>query len=127
MLKVSQLNQYDEVAQRINRLLHEAAQRGHIAIPKAQEPAVPRPPANGSNGRKTGGEDTLEAVVCEYLTPRDVAAVLNLSTDTVYTMLREGELPAIRLGAGKRQVWRIPLIEFREYLTAIRTGPEFKR
>jgi excisionase family DNA binding protein len=124
MLKVSQLNQYDEVAQRINRLLHEAAQRGHVEIARTEKTL----PAGGTLAVRVSEESAASLpVTCEYLTPREVAAVLSLSTDTVYTMLREGELPAIRLGAGKRQVWRIPLIEFREYLTAIRTGPELRR
>ena len=64
-------------------------------------------------------------IACEFLTPRELALLLNLSTDMVYNLLREGELPAIRLGTGKRQVWRIPSEEFRRYLDSIRTGPRF--
>jgi excisionase family DNA binding protein len=64
--------------------------------------------------------------VCEYLTPRELAVMLNLSTDMVYSLLREGELPAIRLGTGKRQVWRIPNDDFRRYLDTIRSGPKFE-
>jgi excisionase family DNA binding protein len=71
------------------------------------------------------GNGALLAVACEFLTPRDLAVILNLSTDMVYSLLREGELPAIRLGTGKRQVWRIPQDEFRRYLDTIRTGPRF--
>lgn len=119
-MKVGQVNQYDEVAQRINRLLHEAAQKGHVEI------APSRPLVSNASDQLRSEDFTAQPLACEYLTPREVASKLNLSTDTVYTMLREGELPAIRLGAGKRQVWRIPVLEFRRYLDAIRTGPELR-
>jgi excisionase family DNA binding protein len=112
-------SQYEEVSQRINRLLQEAAQRGHIQSTR-----------QSSGGTKSADPDQQEHASVgrgvsqtAFLTPREVAGMLNLSTDTVYTMLREGELPAIRLGAGKRQVWRIPLIELRRFLDAKRTGP----
>jgi excisionase family DNA binding protein len=71
------------------------------------------------------GNSALPDIGCEYFTPRDLAVILNLSTDMVYSMLREGELPAIRLGTGKRQVWRVPQRDFRLYLDSIRTGPKF--
>jgi excisionase family DNA binding protein len=66
----------------------------------------------------------LLEVSCEYYTPIDVATILNLSPDMVYDLLREGLLPAIRLGSGRRQLWRIPIRDFRCYLESIRTGPE---
>ena len=65
-------------------------------------------------------------VSCEYYTPLDVATILNLSPDMVYDLLREGLLPAIRLGSGRRQLWRIPIRDFRRYLEATRTGPEIE-
>jgi excisionase family DNA binding protein len=65
----------------------------------------------------------LLEVACEYYTPIDVATILNLSPDMVYDLLREGLLPAIRLGSGRRQLWRIPVRAFREHLEVIRTGP----
>jgi excisionase family DNA binding protein len=64
-------------------------------------------------------------VVCEFYTPKDVAVRLNLSTDMVYTMLREEQLPAVRLGTGKRQLWRIPIADFEKFLKSVRTGPRF--
>ncbi len=75
--------------------------------------------AKGEGG--VGGK--LVEVSCEYYTPNDVATILNLSPDMVYDLLREGLLPAIRLGSGRRQLWRIPIRDFREYLQAIRSGP----
>lgn len=46
---------------------------------------------------------------CEFYTPKEVAQVLNLSTDLVYDLLRDGKMPAVKLGTGKRMVWRIPI------------------
>lgn len=74
--------------------------------------------AKGEGG--AGGK--LVEVACEYYTPNDVATILNLSPDMVYDLLREGMLPAIRLGSGRRQLWRIPIRDFRLYLESIRTG-----
>ena len=62
-------------------------------------------------------------VQVEYYTPKEVSIILNVSTDTVYDMLREEQLPAIRLGTGKRQQWRIPIKEFRAFLASLLTGP----
>jgi excisionase family DNA binding protein len=53
--------------------------------------------------------DPQAAVRCEFYTPKEVAQVLNLSTDLVYDLLRDGKLPAVKLGTGKRMVWRIPI------------------
>lgn len=55
-------------------------------------------------------------VQCEFYTPREVAKVLNLSTDLVYGLLREGTMPAIKLGNGKRMIWRIPKAGFVDYI-----------
>lgn len=64
-------------------------------------------------------------VACGYYTPKEIATILNLSIDMVYDLLREGRLPAIRLGAGKRQMWRIPKEEFEIYIQNARSGPSF--
>ena len=72
--------------------------------------------------RKAGGD-----VSCEYFTPQQVAVRLNLSIDMVYDLLREGQVPAIRIGSGKRQLWRIPCVEFEEYLAMIRVGQPQQR
>lgn len=44
----------------------------------------------------------------EYLTPGEYAKVMRITRQTVYSLLRSGELPAVRLG----QQWRIPNPEF---------------
>ena len=62
---------------------------------------------------KTKGTSLIQ---CEYYTPREVATVLNLSTDLVYDLLRDGRMPAVKLGTGKRMIWRIPKSGFAEYI-----------
>jgi excisionase family DNA binding protein len=39
-----------------------------------------------------------------FLTPRDVATLLNVSESQVYALMRSGDLPAIKIGG--RGVWR---------------------
>jgi len=73
--------------------------------------------------RQKAGRD----VSCEYFTPQEVAVRLKLSIDMVYDLLREGQIPAIRIGRGKRQLWRIPQEEFEEYLAMIRVGQPQER
>jgi len=70
------------------------------------------------------GEEPQE-VVCEYYTPKEVATILNLSMDVVYDLLRDGKMPAINLGTGKRRLWRIPKHEFVEYITSVHRLPEY--
>ena len=74
---------------------------------------------------KEDGNPAASEITCEYYTPKDVAVRLNLSTDMVYTMLREEQLPAVKLGTGKRQLWRIPIADFELFLESVRTGPRF--
>ena len=74
----------------------------------------------GKSTDKSPGE-----VACEYYTPKEVATILNLSKDMVYDMLREGRMPAIKLGTGKRLTWRIPKEDFDVYLKSIRSGPSY--
>lgn len=50
----------------------------------------------------------------DFLTPDDVAEFLVMSKAGVYRWLKDGTLPAYRLG----KVWRIPLVDFKEWLRA---------
>lgn len=45
-----------------------------------------------------------------FLTPREAAAVLRLSLQTVYRHLEAGEIPSVRVG----KTYRIPRAEFEE-------------
>jgi excisionase family DNA binding protein len=47
--------------------------------------------------------------------PEEVAKVLNVSTRTIYSMLRLGRLPASRVG----DLWRISEENLREFLTGL--------
>gem|GEM_PF-2516136 len=64
-------------------------------------------------------------VGCGFYTPKEVATILNLSLDMVYDLLRDGKMPAIRLGSGRRPTWRIPKDGFEIYLKSLRTGPGY--
>ena len=64
-------------------------------------------------------------VGCGFYTPKEVATILNLSLDMVYDLLRDGRMPAIRLGTGRRPTWRIPKDGFEVYLRSLRTGPGY--
>lgn len=46
---------------------------------------------------------------CSFLSVRETAAVLGMSTDATYDALHRGELPSIRVG----KTFRIPVAELR--------------
>lgn len=52
----------------------------------------------------------------ELYTPDEAASILKLSAYTVRRLLREGQLPGIKIGAG--QLWRIRKDQLEAYLTA---------
>jgi len=47
-----------------------------------------------------------------------VAALLSVSESTVYRMTSSNELPSLRLGKGKHQAIRVPLLGLNEWLAA---------
>lgn len=49
-----------------------------------------------------------------FLTLADVAKILNISTAQVYTLVRSGELPAIKIGA--RGQWRVETSVIEQYI-----------
>jgi len=49
-----------------------------------------------------GVRPTVEDFEERYLTPKDAAALLSVARNTIYLMVREGELPAARLGSAIR-------------------------
>jgi excisionase family DNA binding protein len=51
------------------------------------------------------------------LKPADVAQVLNVTVTQVYTLMRSGELPALKIG--KKGVWRISRDTLDEYLAGL--------
>lgn len=50
----------------------------------------------------------------EILSPQDIMKILNLSKNTVYSMLNNHIIPAYRIGNGK--IWKINKEDFEEYL-----------
>jgi excisionase family DNA binding protein len=59
-------------------------------------------------------EDELPAPL---LKPADVARVLNVTVTQVYTLMRSGDLPALKIG--KKGVWRVSRETLEEYLRAL--------
>lgn len=48
------------------------------------------------------------------LKPSEVAAVLNVTVSQVYTLMRSGELPALKIG--RKGVWRVSREALEAYL-----------
>ncbi len=51
------------------------------------------------------------------LKPADVARVLNVTVTQVYTLMRSGDLPALKIG--RKGVWRVSHDTLDEYLTRL--------
>jgi excisionase family DNA binding protein len=59
-----------------------------------------------------------------FLTPRDVAKLLNLTDQTIRRMLRKGFIPAIKIGP---RTWRVRRSELEIFLQTSNLKPiEFK-
>ena len=59
-------------------------------------------------------EDELPAPL---LKPADVARVLNVTVTQVYTLMRSGDLPALKIG--KKGVWRVSRDTLEAYLAEL--------
>jgi len=58
-----------------------------------------------------------ERVTPRFLTLSDVAAILNVAPAQVYTLVRSGELPAIKIGA--RGQWRVEAQAIEEFIKSM--------
>jgi excisionase family DNA binding protein len=56
-------------------------------------------------------------VTPRFLTLSDVAAILNVAPAQVYTLVRSGELPAIKIGA--RGQWRVESQVVEDFITSM--------
>ena len=56
-------------------------------------------------------------MVARFLTLSDVAELLNIAPAQVYTLVRAGELPAIKIGA--RGQWRVEDRALENYITQL--------
>jgi excisionase family DNA binding protein len=68
---------------------------------------------NGTGGADSGGVGALG----RFLTVADTAEILNVSADQAYALVRSGELPAIKIGAGGH--WRVERSVLETYIQAM--------
>lgn len=59
----------------------------------------------------------MEGLPPPLLKPAEVAAVLNVTVSQVYTLMRGGELPAVKIG--KKGVWRVSRETLEAYLATL--------
>ena len=55
-----------------------------------------------------------------FMTPEEVADVLRVSISQVYTLMRSGQMEAIKIG--KRGIWRVSINALEEYVSALETA-----
>ena len=67
----------------------------------------------------TAGFATLCPVAPRFLTPADVAEVLNVSVSQVMALLRSGELVGVKIGG--RGQWRVEADRLEDYIARIYT------
>lgn len=56
------------------------------------------------------------------LTPDEVAEYLNITVSQVYTLMRDGDLVALKIG--KRGVWRVDRAELDSYVSRLKAEAE---
>ena len=61
-----------------------------------------RDSAGGKSARDAGNADGQPAVRAQFLTVAEVAALMRVSKMTVYRLVHNGELPAVRVGRSFR-------------------------
>lgn len=59
----------------------------------------------------------MEELPAPLLKPSEVAAVLNVTVSQVYTLMRGGELPALKIG--RKGVWRVSREALEAYLAEL--------
>lgn len=63
-----------------------------------------------------------ESISPRLLTPDEVAEYLNITVSQVYTLMREGDLVALKIG--KRGVWRVDRSELDAYISRLKSEAE---
>jgi excisionase family DNA binding protein len=61
-----------------------------------------RDTASGKQGREAGVSDGQPAARAQFLTVAEVASLMRVSKMTVYRLVHNGELPAVRVGRSFR-------------------------
>jgi excisionase family DNA binding protein len=59
----------------------------------------------------------MDELPAPLLTPAEVAAVLNVTVTQVYTLMRSGDLPALKIG--RKGVWRVSRETLEAYLAQL--------
>jgi excisionase family DNA binding protein len=73
----------------------------------------------------THPEDRSVAERPRFLQPAEVAELLNVTVSQVYTLMRSGELPAVKIG--KRGVWRVSPDALDGYIARLEREAEARR
>ncbi|HZR13213.1 MAG TPA: helix-turn-helix domain-containing protein [Acidimicrobiia bacterium] len=60
-----------------------------------------------------------------FLQPAEVAEVLNVTVSQVYTLMRSGQLPAVKIG--KRGVWRVSAEALEAYIEELEREAHARR
>jgi excisionase family DNA binding protein len=60
-----------------------------------------------------------------FLQPAEVAELLNVTVSQVYTLMRSGQLPAVKIG--KRGVWRVSPDALDAYIARLEREAEERR
>jgi excisionase family DNA binding protein len=60
-----------------------------------------------------------------FLQPAEVAELLNVTVSQVYTLMRSGQLPAVKIG--KRGVWRVSPDALDQYIDRLEREAEARR
>jgi excisionase family DNA binding protein len=60
-----------------------------------------------------------------FLQPAEVADVLNVTVSQVYTLMRSGQLPAVKIG--KRGVWRVSAEALEAYIAQLEREADARR
>jgi excisionase family DNA binding protein len=59
------------------------------------------------------------------LKPSEVASVLNVTVSQVYTLMRSGELPALKIG--RKGVWRVSREALEAYLSELTEAAQARK
>lgn len=77
-----------------------------------------QPKTRPENKRLPSSQPAGRHVTARLMTPREVAEYLNITESQVYTLMREGDLLALKIG--RRGVWRVDRDELERYIERLK-------
>jgi excisionase family DNA binding protein len=98
--------------------LETAAGSTPVTRPAGTMPGVP-------TRTDTHPEAALVAERSRFLQPGEVAEVLSVTVSQVYTLMRSGQLPAVKIG--KRGVWRVSTEALEAYIAELEREARARR